>query len=92
MKLNKFFLKIAIVVFFIVVTLIFDFQIIEDLLIPDECVFHFGKPTSKLFDLFYGFPASEGGHPFPTVFHFFFTIFIGGIIGFFVSNRILKNM
>lgn len=91
MKLNKLFLTFVIEVFCAIFLLIIDFQVIEDLIIPDICAFHYGKQASMFFDLFYGFPAAEGGHPFPTVFHFFFTIFIGGTFGFFVSKIILRK-
>ncbi|MFN3271217.1 MAG: hypothetical protein ACK40Y_01495 [Cloacibacterium caeni] len=92
MKLNKLFLTFVIEVFCAIFLLIIDFHVIEDLIIPDICAFHYGKQTSMLFDLFYGFPAAEAGHPFPSVFHFFFTIFIGGTFGFFLSKIILKKM
>jgi hypothetical protein len=81
MKLNKLFLTFVIVVFCVIFLLIIDFQVIEDLIIPDICAFHYGKQTSMLFDLFYGFPAAEGGHPFQRFF-ISFTIFIGGTFGF----------
>ena len=92
MKLNKLFLTFVIVLFFVILALLVDFQFVEDLIIPDICAFHYGKQTSMLFDLFYEFPASEGGYPFPTVFHFFFTIFIGASLGFFVSKIILRKI
>lgn len=91
MKLNKLFLTFVTVLLFIILALLVDFQFVENLIIPDICAFHYSKQTSMLFDLFYGFPASQGGHPFPTVFHFFFTVFIGGILGFFCSKVILKK-
>ena len=91
MKLNKLLLTFVIEVFCAIFLLIIDFHVIEYLIIPDICAFHYGKQTSILFDLFYGFTAAEGGHPSPTVFHFFFTIFIGGTFGFFVSKIILRK-
>jgi hypothetical protein len=71
--------------------LIIDFQVIEDLIIPDICAFHYGKQTSMLFDLFYGFPAAEGGHPFPTVFHFFLQFLLGELLGFCIKNNFKKK-
>jgi hypothetical protein len=91
MKLNKLLLTFVIEVFCAIFLLIIDFHVIEYLIIPDICAFHYGKQTSMLFDLLYGFTAAEGGHPFPTVLHFFFTIFIGGTFGFFVSKIILRK-
>ena len=92
MKLNKLFLTFVIVVFCAIFLLIIDFQVIEDLIIPDICAFHYGKQASMFFDLFYGFPAEEGGHPSPTVFHFFFYNFYWGNFWVFcIKNNFKKK-
>lgn len=91
MNINRIFLIGITVVIFSCIALIVDFQLIENIVIPDICAYHSGESTTKLFDLFYDFPASGGGHPSPTAFHFIFTTFIGGITGYFISKRIFKN-
>jgi hypothetical protein len=35
-----------------------------------------------LFDLFYGLPSGEGGHPSPTGFNILFTVALGLLIGY----------
>ena len=82
MKLNKLFLSFVIVVFCAIFLLIIDFHVIEYLIIPDICAFHYGKQTSMLFDLFYEFTVAEGGHPFPRFFIFYLQFLLGELLGF----------
>lgn len=42
--------------------------LLEDWIIPDSCLYHDGiHHPGLLFRLFNAFPASEGGHPAPTL-------------------------
>ena len=82
MKLNKLFLTFVIEVFCAIFLLIIDFHVIEYLIIPDICAFHYGKQTSMLFDLFYGFTAAEGGHLFQRFFISFLQFLLGELLGF----------
>ncbi|WP_299220058.1 hypothetical protein [uncultured Aquimarina sp.] len=60
--------------------LLINYAVLEEILIPDRCYYHVNEPT-KLFDIFYSFPAYNGGHPVPSIFNFICTAFTGAIIG-----------
>lgn len=68
---------------------IFNFIILEKILIPDPCEYHVGE-KSFLFNLFYDTPAFNGGHPWPSTFYIIFTIIIGGLLGY-VPAKFLKR-
>jgi hypothetical protein len=69
-----------------------NYFVIDSLLIPDPCYYHnHGFETSKLFDVFYNFPGSEGYHPTPTLFNTIFTFAFGAFVGLVLSFYIIKR-
>jgi hypothetical protein len=62
-----------------------NYYVVQRLIIPDPCYYHI-EPTTKLFDLFYSLESADGGHPFPTIFNFLFTIVIGALGGFWYTK------
>ena len=73
-----------------VLAFVFNFFILDTILIPDPCYYH-SHDTNKVFDIFYDLPSSEGYHPFPTKFNFIFTSTIGAIFGLTLSIYKLKK-
>lgn len=63
-----------------VLAFVFNFLILNKMLIPDPCYYH-SHDTNKVFDIFYELTSGEGYHPFPTKFNFIFTATIGAIFG-----------
>jgi uncharacterized membrane protein YgaE (UPF0421/DUF939 family) len=74
----------------IVLAFVLNLYILENILIPDPCYYH-SHNTNAVFDIFYDLPASEGYHPFPTIFNFIFTTVIGAMIGWAFSIYIKKK-
>jgi hypothetical protein len=72
----------------LVLTFVFNFIILDSILIPDPCYYH-SHETNKVFDIFY--ELDEGNHPFPTIFNFIFTLTTGAILGFTFSILKLKK-
>jgi hypothetical protein len=68
-----------------------NYTLLDPLIIPDPCYYH-GRDTNFLFDAFYSLEASDGGHPFPTSFNLFFTLFTGGLTGFLLLRFIRKKI
>lgn len=64
----------------IIFAFVFNYGLFEKILIPDPCYYHTHE-TNKVFDLFYGLPASEGFHPFPTLLNFTITGALGAVLG-----------
>ena len=85
---------IFVMICLIIGAMLFNYSFLEDIVIPDPCYYHNNNYiTSALFDLFYCFPSSEGGHPFPTLFNLIFTIIIGaaaGMILWWLIHRVRK--
>jgi hypothetical protein len=67
-----------------------NYLFIEDILIPDPCYYH-ERATNVLFDVFYRTDSVDGGHPFPTLLNFVCTVFIGGLVGWFVLQSFRKG-
>lgn len=63
-----------------VLAFVFNFLILDKILIPDPCYYH-THDTNKAFDIFYELTSGDGYHPFPTKFNFIFTATIGAIFG-----------
>ncbi len=63
-----------------VLAFVFNFFILDKILIPDPCYYH-SHDTNKVFDIFYELTSGDGYHPFPTKFNFIFTATIGAIFG-----------
>jgi ABC-type antimicrobial peptide transport system permease subunit len=75
----------------IVLAFVFNFLILEKILIPDPCYYH-THDANKVFDLFYELTSAEGYHPFPTKFNFIFTAIIGAVFGLMFSlYKIIKR-
>ncbi len=74
----------------VVLTYVFNFFILDKVLIPDPCYYHTHN-TNKIFDVFYELTAAEGYHPSPTTFNFILTMTIGAILGLTFSIYILKK-
>lgn len=74
----------------IVLAFVFNFLILDKILIPDPCYYH-THDTNKVFDIFYELTSSDGYHPFPTKFNFIFTATIGAILGLTISISKLKK-
>jgi len=64
----------------IVVIFIFNYLLLERLIIPDPCYYH-SHDATKIFDLFYELTASEGYHPTPTKFNLIITLITGAMSG-----------
>lgn len=73
-----------------VLAFVFNFLILDKILIPDPCYYH-THDTNKVFDIFYELTSSEGYHPFPTKFNFILTATFGAIIGVTFSIYKLKK-
>jgi hypothetical protein len=73
-----------------ILAFVFNFLILENILIPDPCYYH-THDTNKVFDIFYKVTAGEGFHPFPTKFNFIITATIGAICGLTFSINKLKK-
>lgn len=73
----------------IVIVFLFNYLLLEALIIPDPCYYH-SHDTTKLFDLFYELTASEGFHPTPTMFNLVITLVIGAVTGL-VIGLLLMN-
>lgn len=74
----------------IVLAFVFNFLILDKILIPDPCYYH-THDTNKVFDIFYELTSDDGYHPFPTKFNFIFTATIGAIFGLTFSIYKLKK-
>lgn len=74
----------------IVLAFLFNFIILDKILIPDPCYYH-TNDTNKVFDIFYELNSGDGYHPFPTMFNFIFTATIGAILGLIISIYKLKK-
>jgi hypothetical protein len=68
-----------------------NFVLLEPLFIPDPCYYH-DRDTNFLFDAFYSLESFAGGHPFPTAFNLLFTLFTGGMAGFFLLKLIRRKI
>lgn len=80
MQTSKF-IKALFLVAGIVVLVLFNYFLLEDLIIPDPCAYH-GENTSFIFNLFYDTSSSAAnGHPIPTVINFAVTVFVGYHLG-----------
>lgn len=73
-----------------VLAFLFNFLILDKILIPDPC-YHHSHDTNKVFDIFYELTSDEGYHPFPTKFNFIFTATIGAIFGLTLSIYKLRK-
>jgi hypothetical protein len=73
-----------------ILALLFNFLVIDRILIPDPCYYHMHE-AGKMIRLFYEFTSSEGYHPFPSVFNFSFTIITGATAGYFLARYLLKR-
>jgi len=73
-----------------VLAFVFNFLILDKILIPDPCYYH-THDTNKVFDIFYELTSGDGYHPFPTKFNFIFTATIGVIFGLTFSIYKLKK-
>lgn len=71
-------------------TFFLNFFWFEGILIPDPCYYH-EHDTNFIFDLFYEITASNGDHPFPTIFNLIFTLTIGALIGIAISTYLTKK-
>ena len=74
----------------IVLAFVFNFLILDKILIPDPCYYH-THDTNKVFDIFYELTSGDGYHPFPTKFNFIFTATIGAVLGLTISIYKLKK-
>lgn len=74
----------------IVLAFVFNFLILDKILIPDPCYYH-THDTNKIFDIFYELTSGDGYHPFPTKFNFIFTATIGATLGLTISIYKLKK-
>ena len=70
----------------IIVVFLFNYLLLERLIIPDPCYFH-SHDTTKVFDLFYELTASEGYHPTPTRFNLILTLIIGAMTGILIGLK-----
>ncbi|HCS21536.1 MAG TPA: hypothetical protein DIW47_13415 [Bacteroidetes bacterium] len=73
-----------------VLAFLFNYLILDSILIPDPCYYHSHEP-GLLFHLFYDLPSSEGYHPFPSVFNFIFTLTIGALSGLAFSKYLIRK-
>jgi hypothetical protein len=73
-----------------ILAFLFNFLLLDRMLIPDPCYYHTHE-AGKLVRLFYEFTSHSGGHPFPTIFNFIFTIAAGGTIGYFLARYLMKR-
>jgi hypothetical protein len=73
-----------------VLAFLFNFLILDKILIPDPCYYH-SHDTNKVFDIFYELTSGEGYHPFPTKFNFIFTASFGAIFGLTLSIYKLRK-
>jgi hypothetical protein len=69
----------------VVLAFIINFNFIEPIIIPDPCYYH-THSTTKLFDVFYGFPVTENGHPSAN----FTNLILTTVIGFLIGNLLYK--
>jgi hypothetical protein len=68
-----------------------NYILLEPLIIPSPCYYH-ERDTSFLFEAFYSLESFAGGHPFPTAFNLLFTLFTGGLVGFFLLKFIRRKI
>jgi hypothetical protein len=83
---KQFLIVTGLVVIGMIGALIFNFFILERVIIPDPCYYHY-RDTTMIFDLFYEMKAVDGGHPSPTKFNFILTLAAGSLIGLFAGRR-----
>lgn len=69
--------------------LLCNFAFIDPWLIPDPCYFHSHK-AGIFIKLLYNFPASEGGHPIPSVLNLGMTAVCGAAAGHVLFVLFLK--
>jgi len=79
--------KILIFPIVIIGVVIFNYGILERIIIPDACYYH-SHDTNFIFDIFYNTSSASGGHPEPNLFNFLFTL----MTGFFIAKYILKKI
>ena len=60
--------------------LLFNFMVLDPLIMPDPCSYH-TQEMHLVISLFYSISPYSGGHPEISVFNVFFFLFIGGYIG-----------
>ena len=81
-----------IIIYFLVVVIraisafLFNVLLIERLIITDICYYH-SHLTTFIFDIFYSFPSSEGGHPTTSNFSIILSLVIGGYSTFYFTKR-----
>jgi hypothetical protein len=73
-----------------ILALIFNFAVIDSIVVPDPCYYH-SHDTTWLFDLFYKITSAEGYHPSPSVFNFIFTITAGTAAGIALAGFLLRK-
>jgi hypothetical protein len=73
-----------------VLAFLFNFLLLDRMLMPDPCYYH-SHEAGTVVRLFYEFTSDSGGHPFPTIFNFIFTIAEGGAAGYFLACYLLKR-
>ena len=88
MKSKK--LKWLIIISCSLLALILNLAIIDKIIIPDPCYYHFNEMNSFMIFFYSASPAS-GGHPEPNILNLLVTIIIGGLLGKgliqFISNK-----
>ena len=82
---KKFVFVIPLVLLGMALTFLLNYFYIEKLIITDECYYH-GHTPNILIQLFYSFEASNGDHPFPSIFNVLFTLILGGYFGYKLSK------
>jgi hypothetical protein len=81
---------LALSVLGMITSLSLNFLIIQNLLIPDPCIYETENfKTGWLFNFFYEISSNTGYHPEPTIFNIFFTIFIGISLGILTSFKLV---
>ncbi len=90
MQVRKFLFTAVFVIAGAVLAFLFNFMVLDRILIPDPCYYH-SHDTNLVFDLFYEITTAEGGHPSPTIFNLIFTIVAGGALGYALSRYMAKS-
>ena len=84
-------LKYIIISLFSIGLMLLNQTIVYEILIPDLCYYHENE-MNLILELFYAANGGSNGHPEPTILNFFFSLILGGFIGFRIYKAISNNI
>ena len=88
-KINRIIVIILLSIPGIIISFII-FYILEIILIPDDCKYHFDDKNWYI-RLMFDFPNWNGNHPYPSNFQYFIILFFGVFLSYYISNKFISK-